>query len=80
MPLHVHREICFSRVQVKQSQTPEMFETLYSRGVVQWFDNYSAFTGSHFSFDMGIDFLLNFFLQVKETGDPAEQKNQSQSW
>lgn len=39
MPLHVHREICFSRVQVKQSQTPEMFETLYSRGVVQWFDN-----------------------------------------
>lgn len=38
MPLHVHREMCFSRVQVKQPQAPEMFETLYSRGVVQWFD------------------------------------------
>lgn len=50
-------------------------EVLYD-GLIQ----YSAFTGSHFSFDMGIDFLSNFFLQVKETGDPAEQQNQSQSW
>lgn len=41
---------------------------------------YSAFTGSHLRFDMGIDFLSNYFLQVKETGGPAEQQNQSQSW
>lgn len=40
----------------------------------------SAFIGSLLSFDMGIDFLSSFFLQVKETGGPAEQLNQSQSW
>lgn len=78
MPLHVHKEMCFSKGQVKQllrCLKLSTVEVLYN-GLIQ----YSAFTGSHLSFDMGIDFLSNFFLQVKETGDPAEQQNQKQGW
>lgn len=72
MPLHVHREMCFYRVQVKQSQAPEMFETLYSRGVVWWFDTIFCIYWFSLQFWYGHWFLIKLL--------PASKGDWWSSW